>query len=379
MNFIYVIEKLKQSKSKKMNKKLFRNCVNTLTPYKITATDVWSNNNDFLKLDWNESTIPPSNNVLDAIYDVIKTNRLHWYPPYLNTPLLESIANYCKVEVDNIQYFAGSDSLHEYIIQACIEPNDSVVIVTPTYDNFRAVVSSFGGKIYKYELDEPFNYDIEDLISYIKSVNPKLVYICNPNNPTGTIYSYNDLEYLIKEISNSLIIIDEAYYEFSGITLASLVGSCNNFIVTRTFSKAFGLASFRIGYGIAHHSIINTLNKIRNPKSVSLFAQFAAHKALEDISYVKNYVKNVEKSKIIIRSFFDNYRIKYFVGGGNYILVNSNGLGHEKLLLFLNENNILVRDLGHIQSLQNYIRITLGLEENTLKVVSVFEKFINNK
>ena len=80
-----------------------------------------------------------------------------------------------------------------------------------------------------------------------------------------------------------------------------------------------------------------------------------------------------------MRSFFDNYRIKYFVGGGNYILVNSSGLDHEKLILFLNENNILVRDLGHIQSLQNYIRITLGLEENTLKVVSVFEKFINNK
>tara|TARA_Y100000816_G_C26103528_1_gene585547 strand:+ start:541 stop:1629 length:1089 start_codon:yes stop_codon:yes gene_type:complete len=362
-----------------MNKKFFRNSVNTLTPYKITATDVYNNNNDFLKLDWNESTIPPSNKVLDAISNIIKKNRLHWYPPNLNIPLLESLANYCKVETDNIQYFAGSDSLHEYIIQACIDPNDSVVVVTPTYDNFRAVVSSYGGKIYKYKLEEPFDYNIKDLISYIKKINPKLVYICSPNNPTGTIYTYNDLEYLIKKISNSLIIIDEAYYEFSGITLANLVGSCDNFIISRTFSKAFGLASFRIGYCIAHHSIINTLNKVRNPKSVSLFAQFAAQKALEDIKYLNNFVKNVDKSKIMITSFFDNYKIKYFVGGGNYILVNSSGFGHEKILLFLKKNNILVRDLGHIQSLQNYIRITLGLEENTSKVVSVFEKFINNK
>ena len=362
-----------------MIKNFFRNCINTLKPYKTTAVDVWSNKNDFLKLDWNESTVPPSNIVIDAIYDLIKKNRLHWYPPYLNTPLLESIANYCKVETDNIQYFAGSDSLHEYIIQACIEPNDSVVVVTPTYDNFRAVVSSFGGKIFNYELDEPFNCHIKDLISYIKSVNPKLVYICNPNNPTGTTYSYNDLEYLINETSNSLIIIDEAYYEFTGITLASLVSSYSNFIVSRTFSKAFGLASFRIGYCIANRSIITTLNKVRNPKSVSLFAQFAAHKALEDISYVKKYVKNVESSKVIITSFFDDYRIKYFVGGGNYILVNTNGLGHEKLILFLNENNILVRDLGHIQSLQNYLRITLGLEKHTLKLVNVFKLFIKNK
>lgn len=131
------------------------------------------------------------------------------------------MSNYNNLPVENIQYFASSDSLHEYIVRTFIEPEDR--IVAPTYDNFRAVVESNGALTEFYYLDENFQLDIEHFENYLNLHKPKIVYICNPNNPTGTMYKKETIEQLITKFENIMFIIDEAYYEFTNNTCKDLV------------------------------------------------------------------------------------------------------------------------------------------------------------
>ena len=124
-----------------------------------------------------------------------------------------------------------------------------------------------------------------------------MVYICNPNNPTGNVHSKEYIEYLLEEYPDTLFLVDEAYYEFSGITVKDLVLRYDNLLISRTMSKAFALANFRLGYLIASKDNIQFINKIRNPKNLSTLAQEAACAALSDVDYMWRYVEEVKRGK----------------------------------------------------------------------------------
>ena len=356
----------------------FKKSVTQLKPYKVPTFDIWNESNSFLKLDWNESTIPPSPKVISAISKLINKNSFNWYPPLLNKKLLELIADYSDVDVENVQYFTGSDSFHEYLIQTCVEPNDKALIISPTYDNFRVVIESYGGLIDNFNLNQNnFSLNEEKLLSYIEGKKPKLVYICNPNNPTGTIHSIEYCEKLLNNFPDIFFIFDEAYYEFSDVTVSKLVSKYNNFIISRTFSKAFGLASFRIGYAIGPEKIIETINKVRNPKSVPLFSQIAAIEALQDIDYMRSFKKEIDKSRVLMKVFLDKKKIAYISGGGNYIMVKSDFFDKNKMMNHLFKENILVRDLNHLDLLSGYFRITLGTSVQMKRVIKTIDSYLD--
>ena len=159
--------------------------------------------------------------------------------------------------------------MHEYIIGTFTEPGNNALIVSPTYDNFRVATESRGVSVSYHKLEEPFDFRTEEFFSHAKKLNPKIVYICNPNNPTGTLYKTSEIEMLAKCFPSTLFIIDEAYYEFTKKSAKNVAVKYRNTIVTRTFSKAFALAGFRIGYAISSAGNIRHLNKIRNPKNVT--------------------------------------------------------------------------------------------------------------
>ncbi len=164
--------------------------VKVLKPYPLVSHRAWElqGKEDVLKLDWNEATVPPSPKVKENIMKFLENGNMHWYPDVNNSLLLEELSIYNDLPVENIQYFASSDSLHEYIVRTFIEPEDRIVIVAPAYDNFSAVVESNGALTEFYYLDEKFHLDIEHFDNYLNLHQPKIVYICNPNNPTGTMY-----------------------------------------------------------------------------------------------------------------------------------------------------------------------------------------------
>jgi histidinol-phosphate aminotransferase len=352
--------------------------IKALKPYPLTSHKAWElqGKEVILKLDWNEATIPPSPKVRENISIFLENGNMHWYPDVNNILLLEELSSYNNLPVENIQYFASSDSLHEYIVRAFIEPEDRIVIVAPTYDNFRAVVESNGALTEFYDLDENFQLDFDNFESYLILHHPKIVYICNPNNPTGTIYKKTAIEKLITKFENIMFIIDEAYFEFTNITCKDLVLDHENLLVSRTFSKAFALASFRVGYTMSSQHNIKLLSKIRNPKSISTFSQIAAISVLQDISYMQNFALEVNESKI----FFDNElkKLGYAVSGdvGNFSILKFDYTIKKCFINFLEEKNIFVRDYGHVKGMENYLRITIGTKEQMKKVLDVIKDFV---
>jgi len=246
-----------------------------------------------------------------------------------------------------------------------------VTIISPTYDHFRVSAEIVGAKIDYYFLDNLFNFNINGFKKHISENCPKLVYICNPNNPTGTEYSLDVIKKLILNFPQTLFVVDEAYYEFGRYTSKDLVQKYSNLIITRTFSKAFGLASFRVGYAISNVENIELMNKVRNPKSVPTISQVAAIAALEDISYVNKYINQVIIARERFAKQLSNIGLKTYYGGGNFVLVELEQNNKYNLIKYLEANKIFVRDYFHIPKMENFFRITIGTVE---QMDYVFEK-----
>ncbi|HEC2860404.1 TPA: histidinol-phosphate aminotransferase family protein, partial [Campylobacter jejuni] len=274
--------------------------IQNLKPYMSIPHDIWNfkNYDNVLKLDWNEATINPSPKVFEHIYQFLNSGKLNWYPNTKNIELLRALSLYTKQDSeDYIEIFGSSDAAHENIIDVFLEKNSIVCIISPTYDNFRARANGVGIKTINFMLDKNFELDFDELNNFLKQKKVDFLYICNPNNPTGVCYDNNKLEQLIINNPKIMFLVDEAYYEFCKKSVQNLVKNCKNLIITRTFSKAFALASFRIGYVISHVDNIKSINKLRNSKNISMLSQIAALAALKDVEYVDKFVEQVATSR----------------------------------------------------------------------------------
>lgn len=339
-----------------------------MAPYKVASHQVWEvteeSRKKMLKLDWNEATIPPSPKVKEYLLNFVENeSNLFLYPKTVNLDLLNKLSRYTEVPVSNLQYFAGSDSLHEYLVRAMLGDGDRVLIVGPTYDNFRLTCESQGAEVHYFYYDDEFNLDESGLKKYISQIKPRILYLCNPNNPSGTLVTRKFLANLSREFSNTAFIIDEAYYEFSGETVAADVISQNNLFICRTFSKAFGIANVRAGYLISHQENIENISKIRNSKSISSFAQEAMLAVLSDVNYMHDYVREVRKT----REWFikEIGRLSYVKNihksEANFVLIEfESGIKKNELFKHLALNGVYVRNLEHSPRLRKSLRITVG-------------------
>lgn len=352
-------------------------------PYKVASHKVWSvtpeERNEMLKLDWNESTIPPSPKVMERIKEILtQPSFFNLYPTTHNVRLLQAISDYVGLPVENVQYFASSDALHEYICKVFISVGDPVIILGPSYDNFRLTCQANGADVYYSYYNDDFTFDPQAFERDIDKVEPAVVYVCNPNNPTGYLHTPEYIEHLLNEFPDTLFLLDEAYYEFAGITAKDLVLKYDNLLISRTMSKAFGLANFRVGYLIASKDNVQFVNKIRNPKNLTTFAQESAYAALCDVGYMWNYVEEVHKGMDYFldkMSVFSN-RFKVHESHGNFMLVEFKTYEEKiKLIEYLTDHNIFVRDTTQAPSVRNSFRITIGTIEQMKVVIKAIEQY----
>jgi histidinol-phosphate aminotransferase len=340
--------------------------VRSISPYIPSSySQIFKGSDRFLKLDWNESTRDPSPLAIQAMIQYLKTGKINWYPEQVNHQLLEKIASYCHVSKNNVQLFAGADALLECVAKTFLSKGDTFLLTSPTYDNMRAVAQLSNPKIIKflYQEQNRFSPDLDQLHKQIKDVSPKLVYICNPNNPTTTSYTCDQIGSLISSFPRTLFLIDEAYYEFDGVTATSLIAKqYNNILIARTFSKAFALAGLRIGYGIGATQLIESLNKVRNVKSVSSIAQIGAAACLDDLSYMQAYVDEVRRAKKLLKTRLDQLtHVQSYSMGGNFLTMKVQY--KNELIRGLIQSGIFVRDLKYLDGLEEYIRVTIGSEK----------------
>ncbi len=353
-----------------------------ISPYKLASHAIWSvsphEREEMLKLDWNEATIAPSPLVKQRIMELLsQPDFFHLYPTTNNEHLLNLLASYVGLPVENVQYFASSDALHEYICKVFIGVGDPVMILGPSYDNFRLTCQANGADVFFSNYNEDFSFDAARFERDILEKEPAVVYICNPNNPTGNQHSVEYIEHLLKEFPDTLFLIDEAYSEFSGITAKDLVLKYDNILISRTMSKAFALANFRFGYLIASKENVQFINRIRNPKNISTITQTAAIAALEDVEYMRNYVREVSAGKeYFISEMAQNPHIKVYNSYGNFVLMQFES--YEKkmdLLRFLASRNIFVRDTMQSPIVRNCFRITCGTKQQMEQVIANIKSY----
>lgn len=355
-----------------------------LKPYKLASHKIWSvspnQRKEILKLDWNEATIPPSPLVKERIVQLIdEPSFFNLYPSTYNDELLTLLSKYVGLSKDNIQYFASSDALHEYICKVYISVGDPVMILGPSYDNFRLTCQANGAEVYYSNYKDDFTFDAFAFEKDIVEKEPAVVYICNPNNPTGNRHSKDYIEHLLKEFPDTLFLIDEAYYEFSGQTVKDLVLEYDNILVSRTMSKAFALANFRVGYLIASKDNVQFVNRIRNPKNVSTIAQEAAIAALTDVDYMKNYVSEVGRGKDYFMRNVAQFTDRFTVcpGYGNFLLLKFPSYDEKMAMInHLASDNIFVRDTMQSPMVYNCFRITCGTVAQMERVCqSIYAKY----
>lgn len=354
-----------------------------LKPYRLASHKIWSvapdKRNEILKLDWNEATIPPSPHVNERIMQLMQEpGFFNLYPTTLDEELMEALARYTELPKSNIQYFGSSDVLHEYICKVFVSVGDPVMIMGPSYDNFRLTCQANGAEVFYSNYKEDFSFDSEHFENDILTIEPAMVYICNPNNPTGNLHSKEYVEHLLTEFPDTLFLIDEAYCEFAGMSVKDLVLKYDNLLVSRTMSKAFALANFRVGYLLASQDNIQFINKIRNPKNLSTFAQQAAIAALNDTGYMWRYVEEVREAKKLFLSELATVAptVASFAGHGNFSMLQFPSVEEKKAMIeWLANNNIFVRELTQSALVERCLRITIGTREQMQRVMDVIKEF----
>lgn len=313
-----------------------------------------------LKLDFNERLAPLPKAVQAAISS-FDPNRSLYYPAYGSLP--HKIANYSKVEEKNVMVTNGSDQGIELIFRTFINAGDKVVIPSPSFGMFYQMASIQDAKIIKPRYLKNGDFPLEEVL---KS-NPKLLIICNPNNPTGNLIPLSTIKEILENLTNSLIYIDEAYFEFSGITAANLIKKYPNLIITRTFSKAFGLAALRIGYILSCKKNIQEMLKVRGPYDVNQFAKVAAEASLD---YGKDsYCKLVmEESKPMVENFFQEKGIEFWPSGGNFLYFRE---PIPALYEKLKKEGVLIRPRE-----PRFSRVSIGTPEQMEKFINILTKIL---
>jgi histidinol-phosphate aminotransferase len=346
-----------------------------IEPFEVLSARLGLPPERIIKLDGNENPYGPSPRTLAALANY---QGYHIYPDPEHTLLREAIQSYVGVEKDHILFGAGSDELIDLIMRLFLRPGDAIINCPPTFGMYSFDAAICGAGVMQVPRRADFSLNVEAIRRQVldhPTIRPsdhltkKLLFINSPNNPDGSLTSREDLLQLLE--LPLVVVIDEAYGEFSGVSVVDMVTEHPNLIVLRTFSKWAGLAGLRIGYGVFPLGIIRHLWKIKQPYNVNVAAQAAALASLEDLDYLRANVQRivVERERLYTElSKFDF--LHPYPSQSNFILCRVLGRDARQLKLFLERESILVRYFDK-PYLRDCIRISVGKPQHTDVLLAV--------
>ena len=327
---------------------------------------------DVIKLASNENPLGPSRLALEAMKAALQ--EVHLYPDAECYELREAVAASLHISPDQLIFGNGGEEIITLIGKAFISEGDSCVISRDVYDAYESVVRIMGGKITYSDLVD-YRIDLKDVLEKTDE-KTKIVFICNPMNPTGTIVTRQELEPFLERIPQStLVVLDEAYSHFvsdrnypDGI---DYVRQGKNVIVLRTFSKIYGLGGIRIGYGVAHPELIQYLRQVKEPFNVNALAQVGALAALRDDDHVNRTLNLVRTEKTFLYNELSAMGIRFIPSEANFIFIDV-GMDAKSLFQEMLRRGIIIRP-GDIWNLPNFIRLTIGTREQNLRFIKVLK------
>ncbi len=322
-----------------------------------------------IKLASNENPLGPSPLAMAAYKECAQ--KLHLYPRGSAPELVKKLALKWKVKPENLIVGNGSDEILDLAARAYLNKSDYAVGAKSTFSVYASATLQTGAK-YKGLGLENFCYPLNGLLKFPKA---KIIFICNPNNPTGTFYSNKVIyKFLQKVPKNSLVILDMAYAEYAGETeppFNKWIKQFPNLLCTRTFSKLYGLAGLRIGYGIASANIISTLKKIKLPFNSSYPAQIAAAAALDDAEFIEKSLKmNAEEREHLMRHL-QNLGFEVLPSAANFVCVKI-GARAAELAAWLESKGVIIRALSSF-GMPEHVRITMGTKRENSTLLALLE------
>lgn len=331
---------------------------------------------DVIKLASNENPLGPSKKAIETMQEV--ATEVNIYPDGNCHALRRALSDKLEVQGEELIFGNGSDGILSLIAKAFIDTEDEVIMASPSFSQYEFATNVMGGEIITVPLED-YTHDLTAMLDVINE-KTKVVFVCNPNNPTGTIVTESEVDSFLAEVPEDVIVVfDEAYNEY--VTTDEYPDTINyladydNIIILRTFSKAYGLAGLRIGYGIANSELIGYMDRVRHPFNVNLMAQKTALAALKDKTHLNKSRKVNSKGKEYLYREFDRLGLDYIPTETNFILVDV-GRDAEDVFDKMMQQGVIIRN-AQAFGYETKIRVTIGTKEQNERLINTLEKVLD--
>lgn len=322
-----------------------------------------------LRLDFNENTVGCSPKVIEALKAGLNSEALAVYPDYAR--VRETLSGFFKVPPDRMLLTNGTDEAIQVLVNTYVDDHTEAVVMRPSYAMYRFYAELAGAEIVSVSYEPPdLKFPLDWVIDSI-GLDTSIILISNPNNPTGTAIGLDDIRRILDAAGDAAVLVDEAYYEFCGITALGLIDEYPNLFVSRTFSKVYGMAAMRMGCLFSQAANVQFLHKAQSPYSVNALAALAAEAAVRDTAYVEHYVAEALASRSMLEEGLDKLGIAHVPSQANFVL----GYFGDRALEVrdaLREKAILVRDRSY--EIPGGVRITTGTREQTRRMLDELER-----
>lgn len=313
-----------------------------------------------LRLDFNENTVGCSPRVLERLRR-IGVEELARYPE--REPIEEVVGCCLDVKREELLLTNGVDEAIHLICETYLEPGDEALIVVPTFSMYEIFARAPGARIVNIPAGANFSFPTHTILRHI-TPSTRLIAIANPNNPTGAAALEEEILLVVQSAPNAVVLVDEAYVEFHGQTLLGRWRELPNLFVTRTFSKAYGLAGLRAGVLMGDVQQMDAVRKVASPYNVNTVALACLPDALRDDAYVRSYVEEVCEGREHLQSELQSLGIPFWPSRANFVLMRL-GEANTAFIRAMREHGILVRDRSRDPGCEGCVRITLGSSEQT--------------
>jgi histidinol-phosphate aminotransferase len=340
-----------------------RKAVKSMAPY----TPPTGSRAEKLRLDFNENTVGCSPRVIECLTR-ITASQLSMYPEY--AAAMQELAAFFQVSPEEFTLTNGTDEAIQLFVNTFVEAGSDVLVLKPSYPLYRFYLQLADASIREVDYRAEFEFPLEELIAAVRP-DTRAIFISNPNNPTGAGIGLGEVRRILESAPHAAVLIDEAYYEFAGVTALGWIRKYPNLFVSRTFSKVYGMAGMRCGCLFSNAESVRWLRKAQSPFSVNVLALMAARAAVQDREYVANYVAEILAAREMACAGLKRLGVRYFTTHSNFVLFDA---GDRAIPIrdALRERGVLVRDRSY--EIPGCVRLTIGTRAQIARFLEEMEK-----
>jgi histidinol-phosphate aminotransferase len=327
-----------------------------------------------LRLDFNENTVGCSPRVLERLRR-LSGDELARYPE--RTPVEQRVAEFVGIQPEELLLTNGVDEAIHLLCETYLEPGDEALIVVPTYSMYRIYMMAASAEVVSVSAASDFRFPVADICKRI-TPRTRMITIANPNNPTGAVAAPEELMTVARSAPDAAVLVDEAYFEFCGQTMIAERKDLPNLFVTRTFSKAYGMAGLRVGMLVGDQEQMRAIRRVSSPYNVNAIALACLPEAIADQNYIQQYVSEVLAGRARLERSLQDCGIQFWPSAANFVLARVGSTAEDSAAIVeqMRSRGVLVRDRSNDYGCEGCVRITLGPREHTDRLLEALTRTI---